>query len=499
MEAVETMHPLNLSPPGLALRRALAAIPTALAAALVLALTAGAAAAQEPPMQPPAETVPPEAAAADEAPPEPTIQEQIEQLRQQLLILQRNAELAAEAAAERAKSGATVTASARHGFSLESDDGNFTLRLRGYVQADGRFYGDDDAERDTFTLRRVRPTLEGTIHERFGFRVMPDFGGGATALQDAYVDWTFSAAAVLRAGKMKSPFGLERLQSGTDVTFVERALPTGLAPNRDLGVQLSGAIVGGRLEYAVGVFDGVPDGGSGDGDTNDEKDVVARLWASPWRGTPSPLAGLSFGIAASHGDQQGTVAAPGLAAYRTPGQLSFFSYRTDTPATAAGTAIADGDRFRLGPQAVYFNGPFGLIAEHTTSRHEVRRGILTAELGNTSWQATGVWVLSGEPLSLRWFTPARGFDRDEDDPEERGRGGFALAARYHAFSADPDSFPTFAASGATQQARAWAVGLDWTLQRQTRLLFDYEVTEFDGRGAPRQDEKVLFTRLQIGW
>jgi phosphate-selective porin OprO and OprP len=492
------MYHAHRPPTGRPRRRALGATPAALVAALAFALAAGAAA-QDCPAPPPAGTAPPESAAANATTPEPTIEEQIEQLRQQLLVLQRKAELAAEAEAEKAKSGPTLTASAGDGFSLESNDGNFTLRLRGYVQADARLYGDHDAERDSFTLRRVRPIFEGTIHKRFGFRVMPDFGGGTTVLQDAYVDWTFSDAAVLRAGKMKAPFGLERLQSATDITFVERALPAGLAPIRDLGVQLGGALFDGRLEYAVGVFNGVADGGSADGDTNDEKDAVARLWASPWRGTPSPLAGLSFGIAASQGDQQGTVAAPGLAAYRTPGQLTFFSYRTDSPATATGTVIADGDRFRLGPQAAYFNGPFGLIAEHTTSRHEVRRGTFTAELEHTSWQATGIWVLSGEPLSLRWFTPARGFDRAADEPEKRGWGGFALKARHHTFAADRESFPTFAAASATEEARAWAVGLDWTLQRQTRLLFDYEVTEFAGRGAPRPDEKILFTRLQIGW
>jgi phosphate-selective porin OprO/OprP len=459
-----------------------------------------------------------------EAGAEPTVHEQIEALRQQLLVLERKAEIAAEAEAEKAKTGATVTASARDGFSLRSHDGNFTLRLRGYVQADGRFYGGDAAAADTLLLRRVRPIFEGTIARRFGFRVMPDFGGGTSTLQDAYVDWTFSDAAVLRVGKLKPAVGLERLQSGTETAFVERALPTALVPNRDVGVQLGGALAGGKLEYQVGVFNGVVDGGSGDGDSNDGKEVAARLWATPWKGTPGPLAGLSFGVAATQGDQQGTLAAPGLPAIRTAGQQTFFSYRTANPATAAGTAIADGDRFRLAPQLAYFDGPLGLIGEYVTSQQEVRLGNALRELENEAWQVTAIWVVSGENASLRWYTPRAGFDRANHDAEpkartsvagsgpagsatrpgnaderHRGRGGFALTARYNAFSAAAASFPTFAAATAVQEAAGWAIGFDWTLQRQTRLLVDYEVTSFDGLGAARDDEEVLFTRLQIGW
>ena len=441
------------------------------------------------------------AAATTPAPtlPEPTLQEQIDLLRQQLLVLERKAEIAAEAEAERAKTGVAVTASAKDGFSLRSNDGNFTLRLRGYVQGDGRFYGSETTVADTFLLRRVRPIFEGTVGKRFGFRIMPDFGGGTSTLQDAYADWTFTDAAVLRVGKFKPPVGLERLQSGTDITFTERALPTALVPNRDVGVQLGGAFGGGKLEYQLGLFNGVVDGGSGDSDSNDGKEVAARLWATPWKGTPGALSGLSFGIAATHGDQQGTATATGLPAIRTAGQQTFFSYRTNTPATAAGTVVADGDRFRLTPQFAFFDGPFGVIGEYVTSSQEVRLGDTVADLENEAWQVTGLWIVTGENASFRWYTPRATFDRTNADETRRGWGGLAIKARYNQFTADPDSFPTFAASSAVQEASGWAVGFDWTLFRYTRLLVDYEVTSFDGLGAPRDDEEVLFTRLQIGW
>jgi phosphate-selective porin OprO/OprP len=374
------------------------------------------------------------------------------------------------------------------------------------VQLDARHHVEEPRPEaiDTFTLRRVRPIFDGTIHGRFGFRIMPDFGGGDTTLQDAYVEWTASDAVELRAGKLKVPGGLERRQAATQTAFVERALPSALLPIRDVGVQLSGELADGRVDYAVGVFNGAVDGTSADSDIDDAKDLAARVWVSPWVGTPSALSGLSFGVGGSRGDQEGSPETPGLGGYRTAGLQTFFAYRSD--GTAEGTTVADGARTRFAPQAAYFRGPLGLLAEHVTSRHEVRRGAAAAELEHSAFQVTAVWVLTGEDASLRWYTPESGFDRIDPGSGERGWGGLALTARYNAFAADEDSFPVFAdpttaETTVQREARGWAVGIDWTLQRQVRLLLDYEVTSFEpfGGGPARADEETLFARLQIAW
>ena len=92
---------------------------------------------------------------------------------------------------------------------------------------------------------------------------MPDFGGGETELFDAYIEMTHFPEASLRVGKFKGPFGLERLQSATSLMFLERGFPTSLGPNRDVGIQLSENSERG-FSHAVGVFNGVADGGSSD-------------------------------------------------------------------------------------------------------------------------------------------------------------------------------------------------------------------------------------------
>jgi phosphate-selective porin OprO/OprP len=384
-------------------------------------------------------------------------------------------------------------AAGRDGFTWKSADGAFVLKLRGYVQLDGRFF-DGAAASDTFLVRRARPILEGTAFQIFDFRVMPDFGGGVTLLQDGYVEARFLPALRLRAGKFKPPVGLERLQSATDLLFVERGMPTNLVPNRDVGVQLAGDVANARLQYAVGLFNGVPDGGSGDSDNNDAKDVAARVFTQPFAGGGGVAADLGFGVAVSFGDQTGAVAAPNLPSFRTAGQLVFFSYRSD--GTAAGTSVADGGRTRVSPQAFFYRGHLGILAEYVQSKQEVRRGSTRAELTNHAWQTSISWVLGGK-ASYRGVAPAKPFAGPGSGP-----GAFELAARYSRLEVDKDAFPTFASpASAAREAPGLGLGVNWWANRNARLMVSFEKTTFDGGASAgdRPDEKVLLTRFQVGF
>jgi len=397
-----------------------------------------------------------------------------------------------------APTAASAARAGADGFGLKSADGAFQIRLRGYAQLDSRFFLDDpgDVATDTFVLRRVRPIVEGTVFGWVDFRVMPDFGGGATVLQDAYVDLKPSTALRLRAGKFKPPVGLERLQSATSLLFVERAFPTSLVPNRDLGLQIFGDVLDERLSYAIGVFNGVTDGGSGDGDASDGKDVAGRLFARPFRKDgPPALRGLGLGIAASSGRQSGTRTAPGLPAFKTSGQLTFFGYTAG--ATAADTVIADGTRWRLSPQATYTWGPVGLLAEYVSSTQDVRKGTIERSLTHRAWQVAATYVLFGGSASFEGVKPGKPFR-----PGTGGWGALEVVGRVSRLRVDPDTFPVFAdATAAAGTARSWALGLGWSLNASLRLLTDYERTSFDAgsKAGDRDPESLLISRLQIAW
>lgn len=423
-----------------------------------------------------------------------SLEERIDALDQQVRVLARQLELERKAAAEAAKQLPAVRAG-REGFVLRSADNAFLLRFRGYLQSDARVYVDDDGlAADAFLMRRVRPIVEATVFRQFDFRVMPDFGGGTTVLQDAYLDARFHHLFRVRAGKYKSPFGLERLMSATDLPFIERALPTALVPNRDVGVSVHGDWRTGTLTYMGGVFNGVPDGASTDGDDQDGKDVLARVFAQPFKSSRRPaLQGLGVGVAGSYGLQRGRPGAPNLPQYRSAGQLTFFRFRAD--GTEAGTAVADGTHYRVSGQGHYYAGRAGVIVEQVFSAQQLRREAATAQVRSNAWQTSASYVLTGEKATARGVTPVKSFDGAAGN-----WGAFEVVARYSALSVSGEAFPLFANPAVSARAaQAWGAGLNWYLNPAVKFSIDYEQTTFDG-GAPggnRPAERDLFTRFQF--
>ncbi len=318
---------------------------------------------------------------------EPSLQQQLKEQKQRLLILERKIELQDEAAQAAAKANPVVKAGGGK-FPFQSADGANVIKFRGVMHIDARRYSDDITPEtaDTFLLRRVRPTLEGTFNSIYDFRFTPDFAGGKTIILDSFVAARFRPYSVVTVGKFKVPVGLERIQSASDIRFIERAFPTSLLPNRDLGIQLSGDVAGGVFNYSVGYFNGVTDGGSSDGNLptpdadNDLKgDWAARVFFQPFLNSDSfALRGLGFGVGATYVDSIGSPTTTLLTSYRTPGQQSFFGYRSNTPATSTTPLIlngtyADGERLRVAPQFYYYAGPFGVLGEYVNVSQDVTR------------------------------------------------------------------------------------------------------------------------------
>lgn len=418
-------------------------------------------------------------------------------LDQRLRVIERRLELqAGESAAKAAKD--PVVSLGPKGLSIKSpaSDG-IEVKFKALVQGDGRFFFGDDAlpQNDTFLLRRVEPTLEGTWGQLVGFRVQAQLAGDSASLNDAYLDLKFDPRATLRVGKFKHPFGLEQLQSSSSLAAIERGLPTELTPARDYGVQLQGEFAKSTLGYAIGVFNGTVDGRDAvSSNPDNEFEATARVFWEPFRNDANAWSGLGFGLATSVGDSfgQGNNFLP---RYRTPGQAQFFGYRAE--------AAADGLRRRWSPQAYYYNGPLGLLGEYVTSEQEVRlvAGANTGRvehLENTAWQVVGSWVLTGEDASYRGVArPNRPFTVGA-----AGWGALELVARLGELDIDDEAFPLFANPATSASGiDAWSIGLNWYLTQNLKLVANYTQAAFDGGAVAgdREDEKTVFTRAQISF
>lgn len=540
---------------------------------------------------------------------------QIEELKQSIKVIDRKGELAEEAAAAKKKETPVVKASEK-GFGIQSADGQHEIRLRGLLQADVRSFDEgknitqkgapgasnagyvDNSEKanDTALLRRVRPTIEGTVYGKYDFRFTPEFGDGKAQVIDSYLDARLDPAFKIRAGKYKPFVGLERLQSGADIKFIERSYVSSILPNRDVGVSVYGDLFGDKLSYAFGIHNGVPDGGDNTtaNDINSDKDYAARIFASPFKDSQNALSGLSFGIAGTYGDVTGktrdNVAASNTeltSGYRTEGQQLFFQY-IGAPVLRSGYDVAsgsfdkafdkssalggfdingqpttnlasdtskgpgadwlvhaDGNRYRISPQASYYFGSFGFQGEYVLDSNEVSIGsqnLKKVRLNNEAWQVAASWLLTGEDASFKGVKPKNNFDLNA------GKwGAWELTARYSELNIDDKAF-TWGSTGGTansytdpkatnyatnhwlyadpnasaRSAHTWTIGTNWYLNPEVKFALNYARTSFKGGGGAlsgtpgytysellnggsswsakdREDESVLLARFQIAY
>jgi phosphate-selective porin OprO/OprP len=273
--------------------------------------------------------------------------------------------------------------------------------------------------------------------------------------------------------------------------FMERAFPTVIAPNRDVGVQVLGDVAGGLVSYLGGVMNGIADGASADLDTTDSKDVAGRLVVRPFNRLPatSPVRGLGLAISGSRGRIDGAASLP---AFRTQIlQQPYFSY-----AAGATPALADGVRTRYSPQIWYFHRGFAGWFEQVRSTTPVRRGAAAGDIDHDAWQVAASYVLTGEAATdaASGVRPRAPFDFGAGN-----WGAFQIAARYHALAVDEAAaLLGLAAAGSSLRADAWTIGLNWYPTANLRYTVNVERTVFDeDPDGPRPAENAIAFRTQL--
>src|SRR5215471_20074607 len=113
-------------------------------------------------------------------------------------------------------------------------------KLGGYVQARATV---EDNVGMTATINRARISADGSLPNRFTYRLMAEFEAGGSArtastvsLRDAYIRWTRDWLAI-QAGQFKSPFSRNYVTSLTVIETVDRpSVVDTLATKRDIGV-----------------------------------------------------------------------------------------------------------------------------------------------------------------------------------------------------------------------------------------------------------------------
>lgn len=448
---------------------------------------------------------------ADESQDIKDLQAQIQALQEKLAVLARKQEIADDASAAAAKAQPKVSVS-DSGLVVASPDSSSSIHVGSLVQLDSREFFQDGGGvlNNSFFLRRARILLDGKLDNIYSWVFVPEFGNGsggaatAVAILDANVTIAPTQGLQFKIGKYKDPIGLEELQNDSYTFFTERSLVTDLEPNRDLGVEALGVLYGGAVNYAAGLFNGTPDNltASGNSDYDNDKDAVGRLFLTPFTDKDSLLHGLGFGVAGGLGREKTHSGVTG--GYKTDGQQTFFTYNA--------AVYADGDTWRLSPQAYYYVGPFGFLAEQVTSAINARPTAPTAtsfakkvQVENKASAVAASYVLTGEDATYNGVTPAQPFSWSGHT-----WGAFQLAARWEQLKIDRNAFygttPLASPSTNADEATAWSVGVNWYLTKAVRITQDFYDTRF-GVLTPtaatpqilQHDEKALTTRVQLSF
>ncbi|HIA00367.1 MAG TPA: hypothetical protein EYN66_00360, partial [Myxococcales bacterium] len=153
------------------------------------------------------------------------------------------------------------------GFVISSDDGNYTMKLGGRLQArftydaiDGFDPNGKEYDKSAFNIPRARLKLAGHLFDKkVTYYFQTDFGKGKAGLKDFFTDYIVHNKWLrIRAGQWKRPFSRQQLTSSAKQEMVDRAITDkAFFAGRDIGIELHNHYIKSpEFEYALGIFNG---------------------------------------------------------------------------------------------------------------------------------------------------------------------------------------------------------------------------------------------------
>jgi len=197
--------------------------------------------------------------------------------------------------------GPKVTGGKPGKLQFESEDGKWTLGIRGRAQINAEMVdgenGNDAASETNFSVRRARIAFAGKAGgERTTYKVefeaptqnRTDTGPKDFALTDAYVNWGLGASETYaQAGQYFFPFGREVNLGAFNRNLVNESIASvEFTPNREPGVMLYGSSTEKLVEWWAGTSNGEGTGNSNadgqDGTGSDGLRTGGRLVFNPF-------------------------------------------------------------------------------------------------------------------------------------------------------------------------------------------------------------------------
>lgn len=408
-------------------------------------------------------------------------------------------------------------------FHLSSGDGNFDLHVGGRVLEEYRYIADRPngpagglaagtarAPADSFYLRELFISVDGTLWKDWGFKMNGDFATDQVGkLEEGFLEWKHFREFRLQMGQYKVPQSYEYMGSPRFLEEIQRTAMTRFDPGIEMGIMAVGDVLDNRIHYWLGVSNGrghTNNTGRSVVDDNDNKEFQVKLALTPFApDKDSPLRKFRIGGFYNR-DIQG-MGQPGSAApagaIAAIGNINDYEFNT-TWAVMPGNAI--GTRQRYGAELMYAYGPFGLRSEYRVRKdhYEDVTGVIDDTLTYKGYYVSVYWILTGEDktISARPIV-AHNFDL------AGGWGALELVARYSVTSFDWDTFKKIGGNAgvgiSTNRVSEFTAGFNWWTTPNTRIAVEYVGEKYNdplnfettGTGKNRSSLGGILARFQI--
>lgn len=397
------------------------------------------------------------------------------------------------------------------GFKWGTEDGEYSLGIRGMTQLDGMAYRQPtpNVTSGGFYNPRSRFYLEGNftkpVQYEFSFQNFYD----TVALLDAYANFNYDERFQVRIGRYKTPFTYEFYRVHVwDLLAPERSLFTNnYGANRRFGLMAHGSLLEKTVEYAVGTFDTQRNSFR---PFNNLQDVIAFLNFKPFYNQEhSVLRDLQFGGSVDAGSENQSPVPAVLRTNQSPGGAAADSTAASNAASVPFLAfnpnvIERGDRALWELHSAYYGSGLSLMGAWQGGYESYATGPTAPHVRVPihGWFVQAGYLITGETIRDRTLVqPLRPFDLRKG---RFGLGAFEPTARYSELRLDPVVFTAGLADPTrwTNSAQLVDVGCNWYLNKFVKVYAGWEHAAFgnpvfSSSGTFQRSSDLFWLRTQI--
>ena len=328
-----------------------------------------------------------------------------------------------------------------------------TVEFGGRIDAIYTYYDEDNIDMGSGSeFRRARLFAQGNIADDWKYKAQYDWAGNETSLKDMYVQYTGWDVARITLGQFKQEQSLEALMSAKYTAFIEKAMVTGLYPDRRIAIGLAGD--SGPWHYAASFF------GDQEGSDNDQTEGMGlggRLTWGPKFGENQFHFGGSYNWQQPGGDDTWRVRARPE------------THQTSTRLVDTGTLDQVDDINTYGLESAWVLGPWSIQGEWLQQSIS-RKDSALDEPDLSGWYLYGSWFLTGETRAYKNGLFGR----------TKARNAWEFAVRYSKLDLEDSGI-----QGGEEEN--WTFGVNYYVNPYLRFQLNYVAASADDASARYTD------------